>query len=132
METKATTTDKSFDDTDKYGKTKLEQLKLKLVGHSAKVISSLTSKLTNLVIVAFFSFFFFMGLCLYLGYFYLQMHTALFVLASVFLIMGFLLLVTKGEIIKRPMKYFIITSLLKEMDKPKTGANKKKEILFNN
>ena len=61
METKATTTEKLLDKTEKYDKTKLELLKLKLVGHSANVVSSLTSKMTMIVLVAFFCFFLFVG-----------------------------------------------------------------------
>ena len=128
MEAIATTTRASFDETDKYGKSKLEVFQLKSVGDSANLISSLTSKLTILVIVAFFSLFLTMGLCLYLGYFSFQIHNAFFVLASLFLLSGLILVVNKGEIIKEPMKYLIITSLLKEMNNPKMNNNKGADV----
>mgnify|MGYP003410258537 FL=1 len=128
MEAIATTTRASFDETDKYGKSKLEVFQLKSVGDSANLISSLTSKLTILVIVAFFSLFLTMGLCLYLGYFTFQLHNAFFVLASLFLLFGLILVVNKGEIIKEPMKYLIITSLLKEMNNPKMNNNKEADV----
>ena len=128
MEAIATTTRASFDETDKYGKSKLEVFQLKSVGDSANLISSLTSKLTILVIVAFFSLFLTMGLCLYLGYFTFQLHNAFFGLASLFLLFGLILVVNKGEIIKEPMKYLIITSLLKEMNNPKMNNNKGAEV----
>ena len=127
MEATATTS-ASFDETDKYGKSKLEVFQLKSVGDSANLISSLTSKLTILVIVAFFSLFLTMGLCLYLGYFTFQLHNAFFVLASLFLLFGLILVVNKGEIIKEPMKYLIITSLLKEMNNPKMNNNKGADV----
>ena len=98
------------------------------MGDSANLISSLTSKLTILVIVAFFSLFLTMGLCLYLGYFTFQLHNAFFVLASLFLLFGLILVVNKGEIIKEPMKYLIITSLLKEMNNPKMNNNKGADV----
>lgn len=131
MESKATTT-KSIDLTEKSGKANLELFKLKLVGHSAKVVSSLTSKLTFIVVVAFFSLFFILGLCLYLGYFYFQLYTAFFILASLFLFFALLFIITKGEIVKGPMKYLIINSLLKEMDRNTIDNNKKKKVLFDN
>ena len=128
MEAIATTTRASFDETDKYGKSKLEVFQLKSVGDSANLISSLTSKLTILVIVAFFTLFLTMGLCLYLGYFTFQLHNAFFVLASLFLLFGLILVVNKGEIIKEPMKYLIITSLLNEMNNPKMNNNKGADV----
>lgn len=131
METKATTTEKLLDKTEKYDKTKLELLKLKLVGHSANVVSSLTSKMTMIVLVAFFCFFLFVGLSLYLGYFYFQIHTVFIGLAIILLLFSLLLIITKGEVIKGPMKYLIITALLKEMENTKI-APKKKKVLFDN
>ena len=131
MKLRATTT-KSFDGAEKFANKKLELFKLKLVGHSAKVLTNLTSKLTTIVVVAFFCFFLSVGFCLYLGYFF-QMHIAFFIVASIFLLFGLLLIFSKGKIIEGPMHYLIITSLLKEMEKPiKKNHKEENEVIFDN
>ena len=129
MENKATRTENLSDETKKYDKTKLELFKLKLVGHSAKVVSTLTSKMTMIVLVAFFCFFLLVGLSFYFGKFYFQIHTLFLIWATILLFFGLVLIITKGEVIKGPIKYLIITALLKEMDNTKI-APKKKKVLF--
>lgn len=130
METKATINGSSFDENKKYGRTPLEVFKLKSIGHSANIVSNLTSKMTMIVIVAFFSFFLLLGLCLYIGHFVFHIQNAFFIIASLFLIFAIALIANKGKIIKGPMQHLIITSLLKEMEPVKNSSNAAKNIEF--
>lgn len=114
METKATGT--LLEDAERYARTSLEIFRLKLVAQSANVVSTLTSKLTIIVIVAFFSFFLSFGLSLYIGSFFVQTYYGFFIVAVFYLVISLILIANKGRIIKRPVQNQIISTLLKEIN----------------
>lgn len=114
METKVTATEKIFEQVEKYSKTCLEILELKLVAKSADVFSTLSSGIIILVVVTLFSFVLSIGLSLFIGQFLVEEYYGFFVVALAYLIILLLMYYNKSKWVKEPIKNLLISTLLKQ------------------
>jgi len=116
METKVTKTEKLFEQIEKYAKTSLEILELKLVAKSADVFSLLTSGIVVIVVVTIFCFIVSIGLSYYIGQFFIYEYYGFFIVALFYLLVLILLYLNKFKWIKEHFKNLIISLLLEQKD----------------
>ncbi len=112
METHSPPIESLIERTEKYLKTGLELYRLKAIGKSADVFSSLVSKLA---IISFFIFFFLLlntGLALWIGDLLGKSYFGFFTVASFYAIAGIFIYIFRDQWIKNPLRNSIITQTL--------------------
>lgn len=95
-----------------YTNTTVELYKLTAVDKTAEVASSLSFRIAFLLIAAFFTMFFNIGLSLYLGELLESYSTGFFIVSGLYLLFGLLLYVFRENWIKTPISNLIIKELL--------------------
>lgn len=107
-----------------YTNTTLELYKLTAVDKAAEVISSLSFRLAFLLIAAFFTLFFNIGLSLYLGELLDSNAAGFFIVSLFYLVFGLLLYIFRQKWIKSPISNLIIKELLYSKRKDKSYLKK--------
>ncbi|MDD2986699.1 phage holin family protein [Flavobacterium sp.] len=107
-----------------YTNTTLELYKLTAVDKAAEVISSLSFRIAFLLIAAFFTLFFNIGLSLYLGELLDSNAAGFFIVSLFYLVFGLLLYIFRQKWIKSPISNLIIKELLYSKRKDKSYLKK--------
>jgi len=107
-----------------YTNTTLELYKLTAVDKAAEVISSLSFRLAFLLIAAFFTLFFNIGLSLYLGELLDSNAAGFFIVSLFYLVFAVLLYIFRQKWIKTPVSNLIIKELLYSKRKDKSYLKK--------
>ena len=107
-----------------YTYTTLELYKLTAVDKAAEVISSLSFRIAFLLIAAFFTLFFNIGLSLYLGELLDSNAAGFFIVSLFYLVFGLLLYIFRQKWIKSPISNLIIKELLYSKRKDKSYLKK--------
>lgn len=107
-----------------YTNTTLELYKLTAVDKASEVISSLSFRIAFLLIAAFFTLFFNIGLSLYLGELLDSNAAGFFIVSLFYLVFGLLLYIFRQKWIKSPISNLIIKELLYSKRKDKSYLKK--------
>lgn len=107
-----------------YTNTTLELYKLTAVDKAAEVISSLSFRIAFLLIAAFFTLFFNIGLSLYLGELLDSNAAGFFIVSLFYLVFGLLFYIFRQKWIKSPISNLIIKELLYSKRKDKSYLKK--------
>ena len=113
MSSKATTIEILFEKVEDYTRTTVELAKLKVIGTSADVTSSLISRLTVAIVFAMFLLLLNFGLSFWIGELLGNFYFGFFIMAALYLILSIVLYSYKDQWIKMPVSNFIITKMLK-------------------
>ncbi len=103
-----------------YTNTTLEIYKLTAVDKAAEVISSLSFRIAFLLIAAFFTLFFNIGLSLYIGELLNSNAAGFFIISLFYLVFALLLYIFRQSWIKTPISNLIIKELLYSKRKGKS------------
>ncbi|MFC7773950.1 phage holin family protein [Flavobacterium sp. GCM10027622] len=116
MKTMATDKKLLISKTEKFTKTSIDLLKLNTVEKTADVISSVTSGLTVILIVAMFTLFLNIALGLWIGEILQSSYLGFLIVSGLYLIVALLIYVNQNRWIKKPLNDNIILKLLKNVN----------------
>ncbi|MFC4815644.1 phage holin family protein [Flavobacterium sp. GCM10023249] len=116
MKTMATDKKLLISKTEKFTKTSIDLLKLNTVEKTADVISSVTSGLTVILIVAMFTLFLNIALGLWIGEILQSSYLGFLIVSGLYLIIALLIYVNQNRWIKKPLNDNIILKLLKNVN----------------
>lgn len=102
--------------TEKFTKTSIDLLKLNTVEKTADVISSVTSGLTVILIVAMFTLFLNIALGLWIGEILQSSYLGFLIVSGLYLIVALLIYANQNRWIKKPLNDNIILKLLKNVN----------------
>lgn len=108
MEDQALLIENLFGKTTQYAKSSSELIKLKIIAQSANVVSTLTARLTIIVIFTLCFLIVNIGLALWIGEILGESFYGFFAVAGFYLLPGLLLLKYSDRWIKKPLQNFII------------------------
>lgn len=97
----------------KYAGTSTELFALNAVDKTADVLSSLTSVVLLVIVVAMFTLFVNVGLSLFIGSLLNEYYLGFFIVSGFYLVLALVLYVFKDKLIKMPVANLIIAQLLK-------------------
>lgn len=109
----AESVDMLYEKAKKYTETSAELLALKTVDKTADVLSSLTSIVLIVIVVAMFTLFINVGLSLFIGNLLNEYYLGFFIVSGFYLVLGLVLYMFKDRLIKIPVTNLIIIKLLK-------------------
>ena len=112
----------------KYTETSTELLAFKTVDKTADVLSSLTSIILIVMVVAMFTLFINVGLSLFIGNLLNEYYLGFFIISAFYLFLAVVLCVFKDKFIKTPVANLIIEKLLKSKKSDSDIFNLFKEI----
>jgi hypothetical protein len=101
-----------FEKTEHYTKTSAELYKLKAIGKSADIISSLAARLTVIVFLTLFILILNIGVALFLGDVLGKSYYGFFIVAGFYALCGIVLYIFRTRWIKSPLKNSIINQAL--------------------
>ncbi|HLG03447.1 MAG TPA: hypothetical protein VI731_07610 [Bacteroidia bacterium] len=113
METQRTLIEELFEKTTQYTKTSAEVYKLKAIGKSADVLSTLTARLVVFVFAALFFLILNIGVALWLGGILGRSYYGFFIVSGFYAIAGLALYIFRNRWIKTPLRNSIIIQALK-------------------
>lgn len=119
MEEKATLIESLFERTESYVKTNIELVRLKAISKSADLLSALASSIILSVIVLMLVIMLNIGLALWIGDLMGKSYYGFFTVALFYLVIGLVLFLFQGQLIKKPIGNAIITNMLKEKENGK-------------
>lgn len=96
-----------------YGKTSIDLVKLKAVDKTSDVVSSVIPHIFVLVLIASFMLFLSLGLALWLGEILGKLFYGFFVIAAFYVITGTVVHLFMHKSLKRMIRNYVITQLLK-------------------
>lgn len=114
MEDKASSIELLFEKAERYAKTNVDLLKLKAIGTSADVVSTLTSKFIVALVVSIVLILVNIGLALWIGEETGKLFYGFFIVASFYVVLALVLHFFREKLIKTPVNDSIITQLMKE------------------
>lgn len=109
----AKSVDVLYEKAKKYTETSAELLALKTVDKTADVLSSLTSIVLIVIVVAMFTLFINVGLSLFIGSLLNEYYLGFFIISGFYLVLALVLYLFKDKFIKIPVTNLIIVKLLK-------------------
>tara|TARA_R110002050_G_scaffold239974_1_gene376168 strand:- start:2999 stop:3403 length:405 start_codon:yes stop_codon:yes gene_type:complete len=109
----AKSVEKLYEKAKKYTETSAELLALNTVDKTADVLSSLTSIVLLVIVVAMFTLFINVGLSLFLGSLLNAYYLGFFIVSAFYFVVALILYVYKDKLIKTPVANLIIEKLLK-------------------
>lgn len=112
MEEKENLLESLFEKLKSYITTRIELVKLKTIEKMSDVLSTLTIRLIILVIFSLLFLFLNLGIAFWLGELLGKIYFGFFIVSSIYLVMGLLILIFSKKI-KRSISNFIITQSLK-------------------
>jgi hypothetical protein len=112
METPTSTAQALIESAEAYGKTSIELAKLKSLDAAARIVTSLVSRGSVVVMVAFFALFFNVGLALMIGEFLGHIYFGFFIVAGFYLLVGLIFHFFMDKWIRKPIAELIITEAL--------------------
>ena len=112
METPVTLAETMFEKVEAYAKTTIELTKLKAVETSAKVVTSIVSRVSVVVIFSLFVLVLNIGIALLLGDLLGKTYYGFFIVAAFYLLAGILLHYYMHKWIKKPISEMIIKQVL--------------------
>lgn len=105
--------DMLYEKAKKYAGTSAELFALNTVDKTADVLSSLTSVVLLVIVVAMFTLFVSVGLSLFIGSLLNEYYLGFFIVSGFYLVLGLVLYAFKDKFIKMPVASLIIAQLLK-------------------
>ena len=115
----AKSVEKLYEKAKKYTETSAELLALNTVDKTADVLSSLTSIVLLVIVVAMFTLFINVGLSLFLGSLLNAYYLGFFIVSAFYFVVALILYVYKDKLIKTPVLRFLIHLKKKNMIKHK-------------
>lgn len=112
METPTSIVQELIESAEAYGKTRIELATLKSLDAAARIVTSLISRGSVIVVIAFFALFFNVGLALMLGEMLGHVYYGFFIVAGFYLLVGIILHFFLDKWIKNPIAKLIITEAL--------------------
>ena len=112
MENQPNTFATLFENAGDYLETRLDLLKLQAINKSSDVVSSVVSRVTILVLVAFAFFILNIGLALWVGEMVGRMHLGFFIVAGFYLLIALIIHLFKNTWIKEPVTTMLIKKML--------------------
>ena len=113
METKASLIESLFEKAEVYAQTNIELFKLKSIGKSADVVSTIVSKLVLFIVIFLVVLTLNIGLALWLGELIGKYYYGFFIIAGFYTLLGILLYFSHEKLIKIPINDTIIDHLQK-------------------
>lgn len=117
MERKTTTLENLFDHVEQYGKTSFELYKHKAIYETAKLTSTLATRLILTIVVVLISLFASIGLALWLGDLLHKTYYGFFIVALLYALVWVILFLYKKSCLQTPMKNMVIKNMM-ETDNP--------------
>ncbi|MCL9806252.1 phage holin family protein [Flavobacterium amniphilum] len=116
MNTMATNKKLLISKTENFTKTSIDLLKLNMVEKTADIVSSVTSKLVILLIVAMFIFFLNIGLSLWISEILQSSYLGFLIVSGFYLIISVAVYLYQWQWLKNPISDRIVTKLLKNVN----------------
>lgn len=113
MKTTATHIEELYDRVKNYTKDSLELYKLNTIDKIADMLSSLTSRITLIVIVALFTIFINISISLFIGDILASYSLGFLILSGFYLLLGLCVYFFKKQLIETPISNMVIKTLLK-------------------
>lgn len=113
MNTMATDKKLLISKTEKFTKTSIDLLKLNMVEKTADIVSSVTSGLTVILIVAMFTLFLNIGLGLWIGELLQSSYMGFLIVSGFYLIVAIVIYFYQDRLLKNPISDKIVVKLLK-------------------
>jgi hypothetical protein len=102
--------------TEKFTKTSIDLLKLNVVEKTADIVSSVTSGLTVILIVAMFTLFLNIGLGLWIGELLQSNYMGFLIVSGFYLIVAIVIYFYQNRLLKNPISDKIVVKLLKNVN----------------
>lgn len=116
MNTMATDKKLLISKTEKFTKTSIDLLKLNMVEKTADIVSSVTSGLTVILIVAMFTLFLNIGLGLWIGELLQSSYMGFLIVSGFYLIVAIVVYFYQNRLLKNPISDKIVVKLLKNVN----------------
>jgi hypothetical protein len=116
MNTMATDKKLLISKTEKFTKTSIDLLKLNMVEKTADIVSSVTSGLTVILIVAMFTLFLNIGLGLWIGELLQSSYMGFLIVSGFYLIVAIVIYFYQDRLLKNPISDKIVVKLLKNVN----------------
>jgi hypothetical protein len=116
MNTMATDKKLLISKTEKFTKTSIDLLKLNVVEKTADIVSSVTSGLTVILIVAMFTLFLNIGLGLWIGELLQSNYMGFLIVSGFYLIVAIVIYFYQNRLLKNPISDKIVVKLLKNVN----------------
>jgi hypothetical protein len=112
METPANIVEQLYERVEAYGKTTVELSKLKAVETSTRVVTSLISRISVIIMISLFALVLNIGVALWLGELLGKSYYGFFIIAVFYLVLGIILHFFLHNWIKKPVSDLIISQAL--------------------
>ena len=112
MERQPNTIGSLFENAGDYLETRLDLLKLQAIHKSSDVTSSIISRVTIIVLIAFGIFILNIGIALWIGELLGKSYWGFFVIAGFYCLVGLILHIFRNSILKEPISSMIIKKML--------------------
>ena len=112
METPVSLAESLFEKAETYSKTSLELAKLKSLETTTRVVTSLISQMSVILVISLFALVLNVGVALLLGEVLGKSYYGFFIVAAFYLVTGIVLHFFLHKWIKKPVSDFIITQVL--------------------
>lgn len=116
MSTMATDKKLLISKAEKFTKTSIDLLKLNMVEKTADIVSSVTSGLTVILIVAMFTLFLNIGLGLWIGELLQSSYMGFLIVSGFYLIVAIVIYFYQDRLLKNPISDKIVVKLLKNVN----------------
>lgn len=116
MSTMATDKKLLISKAEKFTKTSIDLLKLNMVEKTADIVSSVTSGLTVILIVAMFTLFLNIGLGLWIGESLQSSYMGFLIVSGFYLIVAIVIYFYQDRLLKNPISDKIVVKLLKNIN----------------
>ena len=113
MNGNATPVESLFEKGEEYGKTTIELIRLKAIGKSAEVVSSITAGFALTIVAALSVLIVNIGIALWLGELLGKSYYGFFVMAGFYSLVATVLYTFRRQLIKTPVSNSIIAQMLK-------------------
>jgi hypothetical protein len=114
MDIPATPIEALFEKTEAYLKTTIGLFRLRAIGKSADVISTLASKIVFIIIGFFIAVMLNIGLALWIGELLGKTYFGFFTVTGFYIVVAIILYFSHSQLIKKPVSDSIIIQMLKE------------------
>ena len=113
MENRANTFDGLFNKTTEYIETRVELFRLKVIGKTSDIISSLVSKIVMVGIGCMVIILISIGFAIWLGTVFNKMYLGFFAVGVFYILIILVLFFGRNNLIKSPLKDLLVKNLLK-------------------
>lgn len=105
-----------FDKVESFTKTTVELSKLNAIDKTADIVSSLTSHIVIVLVVAMFTLFVNIGISLYVGKLLNDLFYGFLIVSGFYLLLAIILLIFRKKLLKNPVSNLILNKLLRNIN----------------